>query len=150
MNGAMNRRHIAGNTTSSLLLLLVALLGVGGWNYYRNYQLERASEQGRPYSGYSTREVELLRDAVAGELEAARSRFERTRGRRMRSARDQGSVGDNARQFNRTARASGAIRDAAGEVAVQESLKAALDQELAARSRTGAGTALHLKRLTTF
>jgi hypothetical protein len=68
----------------------------------------------------------------------------------MRSARDQGSVGDNARQFNRTARASGAIRDAAGEVAVQESLKAALDQELAARSRTGAGTALHLKRLTTF
>ena len=62
MNGPMIRRRIAGNTTSSLLLLLVALLGLGAWNYYRNYQLERASEQGRPYSGYSTREVELLRD----------------------------------------------------------------------------------------
>jgi hypothetical protein len=146
----MNRRRTAGNTTSSLLLLLVALLGLGAWNYYRNYQLERAGERGRPYSGYSTREVELLRDAVEGELEATRARFARARGQRARSARDQGSVGDNARQFNRTARASEAIRDAAGDVAAQESLKAVLDEELAARAGAGEGTALHLKRLTTF
>jgi hypothetical protein len=150
MNEPMDRRRVAGNTTSSLLLVLVVLLGVGAWNYYRNYQLERASEQGRPYSGYSTHEVELLRDAVAGELEANRARYARARGRRMRSPRDQGSVEDNARQFNRTARASDAIRDAAGDVAVQESLKAALDQELAARAGAGSGTSLHLKRLTTF
>src|SRR5678816_3880836 len=77
MIGPMKPRRIAGNTTTSLLLLLVALLGVGAWNYYRNYQLERANEHGRPYSGYSTHEVELLRDAVAGELDATRARFER-------------------------------------------------------------------------
>jgi hypothetical protein len=150
MIGPKNPRRIAGNATTSLLLLLVALLGVGAWNYHRNYQLERANEHGRPYSGYSTHEVELLRDAVAGELEATRARFARARGHRMRSARDQGSVGDNARQFNRTTRASNAIRDAAGDVAVQESLKAALDQELTARAGAGEGMALHLKRLTSF
>ena len=150
MNGSTNRRRIAGNTTTMLLMLLVILMGAGAWNYHRNYQLERTRERGRPYSGYSTREVELLRDAVAGELEAARARFEAAKGRRMRSARDQGSVADNARQFSRTARASHSIRDAAGEVAEQESAKSALDEELAVRSSTGAGTALHLRRLTSF
>ena len=150
MNGSTNRRRTAGSTTTMLLMLLVILTGAGAWNYHRNYQLDRSSERGRPFSGYSTREVELLRDAVAGELEAVRARFEGAKGRRMRSARDQGSIGANAQQFRRTAQASQSIRDAASEVADRESAKSALDEELAVRSNAGAGTALHLRRLTSF
>lgn len=150
MNASIDRRRIAGNTTGSLALLLFVLLVVGGWNYHRNLQLDRASERGRPYAGYSTQEVELLRDAVAGELATSRARFERARGNRHRSARDRGGVGENVEQFARTARASSAIRDAASEVAEREALKSALDAELAQRAGTGVGAALHLRRLTTF
>jgi hypothetical protein len=146
----MDKRRVAGNTMGSLALILVILVGGGAWNYHRNYQLERSSEQGRPYSGYSVREVELLRDAAAAELEAARARFERARRGRAGTARDLGSVASNVRQFDRTTRASGAIRDAAADVAERESLKAALDRELAVRSEMGAGMDIHLRRLTTF
>ena len=149
-NASTDRRRLAGHTTGSLALLLVVLVGLGGWNYLRNLELERASARGRTYAGYSTREVELLRDAVTAELAASRARFERAQGRRRKSARDLGSVGDNAAQFNRTAGASDAIRDAASVVAEQEAMKAALDAELSQRAGMGSGAALHLKRLTTF
>jgi hypothetical protein len=150
MNRPIDRRRISGNSTGSLALLLAALLGLGAWNYHRNYQLERAGERGRPYSSYSDRDVSLLRDAVAAELEASRARFERARDHRMRGARDRGSVGENAAQFNRTTRASGAIRDAASAVAEREASLAALDAELAHRAGTANGAALHLRRLTSF
>ena len=146
----MNERRIAGNSTASLALLLLALVGVGAWNYHRNYQLERASERERAYSGYSTHEVELLRDATASELETARVQFDRAQRRRAGSARDRGTVAGNVRQFDRTARASSAIRDAASDLSERESLKTALDQELSLRVGSSAGMALHLKRLTTF
>ncbi len=146
----MNERRIAGNSTASLALLLLALVGVGAWNYHRNYQLERASERGRVYSGYSTHEVELLRDAASSELETARVRFDRAQGRRAGSARDRGTVAGNVRQFDRTTRASSAIRDAASDLSERESLKTALDQELSLRVGSSTGMALHLKRLTTF
>ena len=150
MNKPNARRRITGNTTGSLALLLVVLLGLGAWNYHRNYRLELASAHGRPYSGYTHQEVSLLRDAVAAELEASRARFERARGNRMRGSSDLGSVGDNAAQFNRTTRASNAIRDAASEVAAQEANLATLDAELAQRSGSADGAALHLRRLTSF
>lgn len=146
----MDRRRIAGGTTSSLLLLLVLLVGAGAFNYHRNYQRERAGERGRPYASYSVREVQLLRDAAGSELAAAKARFERAQRGRAGNARDRGSLGDNARQFARTTRASEAIRSAAADVAEHEGLVGALDQELAARSALGAGMDRHLKRLTTF
>ncbi len=146
----MDERRIAGNSTVTLALLLLVLLGAGAWNYQRNYRLERASELGRAYSGYSTHEVELLRDAVASELATARVRFDRAKRNRAGSARDRGTLAGNAAQFNRTARASDSIGNAASDVAERESLKAALDQELALRTGSSAGMALHLQRLTTF
>lgn len=146
----MNERRIAGNSTVFLALLLLGLVGVGAWNYHRNYQLERADERGRAYSGYSTHEVELLRDAAASELETAHARFDHAQSHRAGSARDRGTVAGNVRQFDRTTRASGAIRDAAGDLSERESLKAALDHEISLRVGSSTGMALHLKRLTTF
>ncbi|MEZ4330567.1 MAG: hypothetical protein R3F35_02360 [Myxococcota bacterium] len=145
----MGDRRVAGNTTGSLALLLVLLLGAGGWNYHRNYQHELASAKTRPYSSYSARDVELLRDAVVAELEVARARLSRAKKGRARAVRDQGTVAGNVRQFDRTARASDAIRAASGDVAEREGMKAALDRELESRADAGTGWMLHLKRLTT-
>ena len=146
----MDERRIAGISTASLALFLLVLVGAGAWNYHRNYQLERSDARGRTYSGYSTREVTLLRDAAAAELATAKARFERAQRNRAGTARDRGDVAGNVRQFARTTRASGAIREAASEVAERESLKAALDQELGKRGGDSSGMSLHLKRLTTF
>lgn len=143
-----DRRRLAGNTTGSLVFVLVILLAAGAWNYHRNYRRELESAQSRPYSGYSVRDVELLRDAVAAELEVARARLARAQqGRAARTVRDQGSVAGNVRQFDRTARASEALRAASGDVAERESMKAALDRELALRADSASGWMLHLRRL---
>jgi len=146
----MDERRIAGNTTAGLALVLLVLVGVGAWNYHRNWTLERASERGRPYAGYSARDVELLRDAVAGELDQKRAVLARAKRGRVGSARDKGAIADNVRQFDRASRAGDAIRDAAGDVAEREQLKAALDHELEVRAGAGTSMALHLARLTRF
>ena len=146
----MDQRRIAGGSTVPLLLLLVALVGIGAWNYHRNYANEQASQRGRPYAGYSTKEVELLRDAAAGELAKAQGRLERAQRGRVRSARDRGSVATNVAQFGRVTRASDALRDATSTVAERKALKEALDRELSQRSGATTGLARHLARLTTF
>lgn len=146
----MEKRRVAGGSTVPLLLLLVALVGVGAWNYHRNYAREQASQRGRPYAGYSTKEIELLRDAAEGELAKAQSRLVRAQRGRVRSARDRGSVATNVAQFGRVTRASDALRDATTRVAEHKSLKEALDRELSQRKGATTGLDRHLARLTTF
>ncbi|MBY0400676.1 hypothetical protein K2X89_10295 [Myxococcota bacterium] len=121
----MDRRRKAGSTTSTMALVLVLLVGAGAWNYHRNVRQERAGESGRPYAGYSVREVQLLREAAGTELVSARARVAKARSRN-------------------------AILDAELDLSEHERLAATLDRELAARAELGAGMARHVKRLTTF
>ncbi|MHA7837321.1 MAG: hypothetical protein ACX98W_07675 [bacterium] len=141
-------RALEGRATGSLLLLLVLLVGVGGWNYHRNWQIERQVEGRRPYAGYAVADLSALKSAYSEELEAMQARFERARGRRARPVRDLGSIADHVEQFEKTARASSAIREAAAEVAERQRQIAELDRELEIRSRFGEGLTRHLKRLT--
>jgi hypothetical protein len=143
------RRRSAGRATGSIVLLLLLLVGAGGWNYHRNLQLEKASENDRPYRSYAVEDLEALRAATSAELDAMRARFEAARRQRARPVGDIGSISDNVEQFENTTRASTAIRDAAARVAEREGQLAALDRELQLRAQMGQGLARHLKLLTT-
>ena len=143
------RRHQAGRATGSLVLLLLVFIFAGGWNYHRNWQAEKATENDRPYRKYAVDDLESLRDAYASELAGQRAIFDSAKRRRARPLGDIGSISDNVEQFRKTTRASSAIREAAAGVVERESQITALDRELEIRSQFGEGFARHLKRLTT-
>jgi hypothetical protein len=130
-------------------LLLVVLIGLGAWNYHRNWQIEKATEGSRPYKGYAVADLEALRAAYESELGGVRAKFDAARRNRSRPARDVGSIAGNVEQFANTARASSAIRDAAAGVSEREKQIQQLKRELDLRSQFGEGFALHLRRLTT-
>ena len=145
----MSHRSQAGRATGSLLLLLVLVSGLAAWNYHRNWQIERATERNRPYSGYAVEDLKALREAYTGELEGVRDRFEQAKRRRVRPKRDVGGFSDNVAQVQQTTRNSTAIRDAAAGVADRQSQISELDRELALREQFGVGMMRHVKRLTT-
>ena len=145
----MQHRHQSGRATGSLVLLLLVLVGAGGWNYYRNLQLEKASDGDRPYKSYAVEDLESLRAAYAAELEGGRARFDSAKRQRARPTGDVGSIAGNVEQFQITTRASSAIREAAAGVAAQQGQVEQLDRELGLRKQFGEGFARHLKRLTT-
>jgi hypothetical protein len=142
-------RRQAGNATASLVLLLLVLIVAGGWNYHRNWQAEKATESSRPYRSYAVTDLESLRDAYASELAGVKANFDSARRRRARPVRDVGSIAGNVEQFQKTTRASSAIRQAAADVVEREGQISSLDRELEIRSQFGEGFARHIKRLTT-
>ena len=145
----MTLRHQAGRATGSIVLLLVVLTIAGGWNYHRNWQVEKASDVRRPYQNYAVGDLESLRDAYVSELAGVRADFDSAKRMRARPVGDLGSIAGNVEQFGRTTRASSAIREAAAGVLEREGQIEELDRELEIRSRFGKGFARHLKRLTT-
>jgi len=145
----MTRRHQAGRATGSIVLLLLIITIAGGWNYHRNWQAERASESKRPYQNYAEADLVSLRDAYASELAGVRANFDSAKRRRARPVGDVGSIAGNVEQFQKTTRASSAIRKAAARVAERESQIAQLERELEMRTQFGEGLARHVKRLTT-
>lgn len=145
----MTLRHQAGRATGSVVLLLLVFTAAGGWNYHRNWQLEKATEASRPYRNYAELDLESLRAAYASELTEVRRDFESAKRMRAQPVGDLGSIADNVAQFQRATRASSAIRDAAAGVVEREAQIKKLDRELEIRSQFGQGFARHLNRLTT-
>jgi len=142
-------RRQAGRATGSIVLLLVLLSGLGGWNYHRNLEIERQTEGVRPYKSYAVSDLESLRQAYAAELEGVRAEFASAKRKRTRPSRDIGSIAGNVQQFAQTSATSRSIRDAAAGVAEREGQLSELDRELDLRARFGQGLMRHVKRLTT-
>jgi len=145
----MSHRSQSGRATGSIMLLLVLLSGLGAWNYHRNWQIEIETEGHRPYRSYAVADLDALREAYASELVGVRAQFDAAKRNRKRPSRELGSISDNVAQFQRTTRASSAIRDAASGVADRQAQVAELDRELDIRTRFGVGLMRHVKRLTT-
>lgn len=135
-------RRRAGASTSGLLVLLVILVGAGGFNYYRNFQAEQRTP--RPYRSYSDSQLNALITAYKQQVKSLDARVPH----RATSAGPEGQLLDErVAAFRRIQSANDAQRRAQTRVAGQEGILDQLEQERATRQRLGKGLALQLHRL---
>jgi hypothetical protein len=117
-----------------LIFLLLVLIGLGGWNYQRNTEIEEARP--RPYKAYSDADLEQLRAAYAEQAGALASRYNRAAGRRS-GTRDVDGVSEGVAQFQQVQRASRAVRDLGSQLSQEETSLQAIEAEQAYRAQIG-------------
>jgi hypothetical protein len=124
----------AGGSVLLLLLLLGVLGGIGAWNYKRNVAAE--TDAPRPYRSYSDAQLEDLRAAYAGKVEATSSRYAKLSGRRVSTA-DGKWISEAIDDFARVQRASENVRNLGEELSQDEVSLRLIEQEQALRKRLG-------------
>ncbi len=135
-----------GSAAPLLLVLLVALIGAGGWNYHRNMQAE--AQQPRPYRSYDDTQLAALIEAYEQEVESLEARHAASRERR--AAPGSGTMlGERVADFERAAQRGRETRGLAKQAAGQGGVLDELRHERDLRSTAATGFALHLKRLLT-
>ena len=142
----MTMKRQTGGATLPLLLLVLAM-GIGGYNYHRNWTAERAAQGPRPFEGYSAGDLTKLRDAYAQEMEQFEQRYALQRSRRVR-ATGEGLMGERLEEFERIQQTSTQLREIATEVADRQARLGEIERELAYRTTLDDGFALHMRRLT--
>jgi hypothetical protein len=142
----MTKRSERGSA-SSLVLVLVVLVGAVGWNYHRNAQVEE--HEFRPYRSYTEADLAALIEAYE-EVEAATGdRYESAVTRRS-EARGTGDLMGNLNEFERVQRAGRKTRDARGQYADARASLEELRKERARRAGERSKLRLFLRRAFTF
>lgn len=131
----------------AVLLLLLALCGLGSWNYHRNYQAELAECGPNAFSSYDDASLESLRLAYQSELDGLRGEYERLQSSRT-SVRKTVGVGDGVEEFERVQRFTQRRREVTTAVASREARVREIEEEQQFRSTAMNVAALHFKRLT--
>lgn len=88
-------------------MLLVLVGGVGGWNYHRNLQVEKAEH--RPFRGHSDEALDQLLEAYEAEHERGMKRWKSAEAREV-SVGDKDYYQDQVGEFERVQGASRAKR----------------------------------------
>jgi hypothetical protein len=140
-------RRRAGNATN-LLVLLLLLVGLGAYNYHRNWQAEQREEGNRPFRTYSLEDLTALRDAYDAEAKQYERRYASQDQVRYRAS-GEGLMAERVAEFERIKRNSTQLRELGGAVAEREARRADIQREIDLRSGNADGLALHLRRLTT-
>jgi hypothetical protein len=135
---------------SPLVLVLVAGLAFGAWNYNRNAQADRDNPRNLAFAGYAPADLESLRQAYAGEVESAR-RAEAA-GRAGLTAAGAGSVGSDGlrrrmENFEASQARADALRAAWADSAQSAARLAEVDAEIARRQAMLPGLRVHLRSL---
>jgi hypothetical protein len=139
-----------GSKLGMALLLLIALGGLGGFNYYRNLQAESQDEAQRPLAGYDDAGLAALAEAYRVEIETLQARRAGMRRSADPSAAKGAFIGDNVKEFEKVQRSSQALRDLLGEIAERQGRLAEIEREQQFRAGSaGGGMELHLQRLFT-
>jgi hypothetical protein len=140
----------SGDSGRSLLLLVVLLgiaVGVGGWNYKRNLDLE--NQIPRPWKGYAASDLEAMAAAYEKEIDQYSNTWDAARGQRN-EASGRGHVDDRAREFDEIYAQGRQVRQIKSRMADHEVVLAQLRDELRLREGESDVWKLHLRRLTAF
>jgi len=132
-------------TRPLLVVLLGLLLGLGGWNFHRNWTLEQ--EERRPFGSYSLEELETLRAAYGSEVDAQSARYDAARSRNVAVGGD-GTLGHQVAEFERVQRISQGKRAIASAYAENRVQLDAVEAEIAHREAQGTGV-MRILRLAT-
>jgi hypothetical protein len=113
----------SGSVNPKLVLLLVLLIGAGGWNFHKNTQLENAAP--RPFRSYSDADLEQLISQYQGEMGVHAERYQQVANNSTVRVKDRGMLGDQIDEFERVQQISRRQRSMATQVADRQ---IALDQ----------------------
>lgn len=138
------KKEGGGGRQGLLLLVLVALVALGGWNYHRNLKLEESTPS--PFASLSDADVDQLLAAYKGEVE-------RLKGKQPSRAkvRSTSHVQAGVDEFQRVTRRSRSVREAGYAVSEMEGSVKALEAEKAKRAALGGSpTQVFLRRAFSF
>lgn len=142
----MPRRSERG-AASSLVLVLVLLVGAVAWNFHRNLEAER--REFRPYRSYAEADLEALIEGYEQAAEKAEARYEGVASRRA-EARATGHVMGNVREFERVQGAADATRAARQDFASARASLDLLREERSRRAGERSPIRVFLRRAFTF
>ena len=148
MAGVRSRSPKKESNTGLLLVVLLALVGLGAWNYHRNAAVDKSVKPG-PYAGVPSKDLDVLIAAYRSEIDALKARG----GTGLRaSARSTSGVANGVREFERVQRTAQGTRAAGYEISEREGAIKAIEQEKSRRAASGEGGApwmVFLKRAFT-
>jgi hypothetical protein len=142
---------VAGKSDSRVgqTVILLLILGVaGGWNYYRNAEIENAVA--RPFRGYSDEELHQMISAYQSEVEIQMARYRQAGDVNKVVVRGGGLLEEQIGEFERAQKASKERRDRAYKVTDNQILVDQLAQEQMARERDRPIYKMIFRRVTTF
>jgi hypothetical protein len=129
-----------------LLLVLVGLLGAGGYNYHRNYEAEAAVP--RPYESYAVEDLQALLAAYESENASLAQAYDGARQRARPAARG-GLIAENVKAFEQAQARANTERGLGARLSMQKAAQQEIERELALRRAHADAMKLHLKRLLT-
>ncbi len=137
-----------GSRTRMLLLVLVALIGAGGWNYHQNWSADKAVL--RAYRSYSDEDLARLLDAYRSQAHALRERYEGQGQASPAADPGAGLLGERIEQFEKAQQRARARREIGGSASMIQATVEAIEREQATRVLERDPLRLHLGRLVRF
>ena len=142
-NSDSRLRAQAGGSAASALLLLLVAAAVLGWNYHRNYQIDRSTEVTvRPFAKFATKDLAIMADGYRVALAEAKSK--QIDGRVSTTERH--FFDEKIEEFERVQRETRRVRDRAIAVKEVQDKLDLIEAEQRRRSQPGGLARIHLKR----
>ena len=137
-------RAQAGGAAGTALVLLLGVTAVLGWNYHRNYQVDRSTEKTqRPFAQYATKDLAIMAEGYRVALAEAKSK---QIGGRV-GTKERHFFNDQIEEFERVQRQTRRVRDRAIDVKEVQDKLTLLEAEQLRRTKPGGLAMIHLTRL---
>ncbi len=142
----MQKRRDAGGSTGMALVLLLALAGVGAWNFHRNLSAEAAVY--RPFRTHSDEDLTQLAGAFGNQRDQVSAHYDAVAAQRA-PAFERSHFDQKVQEFERVQRAGDAKKAVGAELAKSTTTLKLLAEEERMRQLERNAVKLFFKRLLT-